>query len=280
MIRLLDYEHGNYDFGKVMRRIMLAVAVLVIFLLRKPLLLKSSAMIGIKNTQGWWGQLRMGFFLGAGILILYTTFLYVNGTKISEIEVKSFGDLVFQLSKILFVAGLIGFIEEIFFRGFILQSLLKDMQTVFAIFISSILYSSLHFLKIELHASPGIQPCIGFMVLYQFLENLILNFTTILPSLVGLFLVGVVLSYACIRTNSLYFAIGLHAGWVFIIKMNHLFLDNAKSSLRWLYGDSNMVTGVLGWILLIVTLFLIRFLTKVPLEWKKRYKNSPSTLEA
>lgn len=280
MVRLLDYEHGSYDFGKVMRRIMLAVAILIIFLLRKPLLLKSLTAIGIKNAEGWWKQLQTGFILGTGMLIMYTSFLYANGTKIFEIEVKSFSDLLVQLSKIFFVAGLIGFIEEVFFRGFILQSLLKDMQTVFAVFVSSILYSSLHFLKIELHSSPGIQPFIGFTVIYRFFENLILNFTTILPSLVGLFLVGVVLSYACLRTNSLYLAIGLHAGWVFLIKVNHLFFDNAKSSFRWLYGDSNMVTGVLGWILLIVTLFLIRFVTKIPFEWKKRYKNSPSTLEA
>ncbi len=279
MIRLLDYGHGSYDFGKVMRRIMLAVAILMIFLLRKPLLLKSYTTIGIKNTQGWWEQLQMGFLLGTGILILYTSFLYVNGIKISEIEVKSFGDLVFQLSKILFVAALIGFIEEVFFRGFIFQSLLKDMHAVLAVFVSSIFYSSLHFFKIELHSSPGIQPFIGFTVIYKFFENLILNFTTILPSLIGLFLVGVVLSYTCLRTNSLYFAIGLHAGWVFLIKVNHLFFDSAKPNLRWLYGDSNMVTGVLGWMLLIVTLFLIRLVTKVPLKWKKRYKNSLSMSE-
>lgn len=280
MVRLLDYEHGSYDFGKVMRRIMLTVAILIIFLLRKPLLLKSVTTLGIKNTQWWWRQFQIGFILGIGMLTMYTSFLYANGTKIFEIEVKSFSDLMAQLLKIFFVAVLIGCIEEIFFRGFILQSLLKDMQAVFAVFISSTFYSSLHFLKIESHSSPGIQPFIGFMVIYRFFENLILNFTTILPSLVGLFLVGVVLSYACLRTNSLYLAIGLHAGWVFLIKVNHLFFDNVKSSLRWLYGDSNMVTGVLGWILLIVTLFLIRFVTKVPFEWKKRYKNSPSTLEA
>ncbi|WP_169703713.1 CPBP family intramembrane glutamic endopeptidase [Candidatus Kuenenia stuttgartensis] len=31
----------------------------------------------------------------------------------------------------------------------------------------------------------------------------------------GLFIVGVVLSYAYLKTNSLYLSIGLHAGWIF-----------------------------------------------------------------
>ncbi len=82
------------------------------------------------------------------------------------------------------------------------------------------------------------------------------------PTLVGIFLVGVVLSYACLRTNSLYFAIGLHAGWIVLIKTNILLFDHVGTNLRWLFGDSKVVTGVLGWGLLIVTLFLVRLVTK------------------
>src|SRR3989339_263897 len=100
------------------------------------------------------------------------------------------------------------------------------------------------------------------MVIYQSFSNMIVNFTAIMPTMIGLFLVGVVLSCACLRTNSLYFAIGLHAGWVFLIKTNILLFDHVGTNLRWFYGDSKVVTGVLGWGLLIVTLFLVRLVTK------------------
>ncbi|MBI5677062.1 MAG: CPBP family intramembrane metalloprotease [Planctomycetes bacterium] len=264
---LLNYKHGSYDFGKVMRRIILGVAILIIFLFRKPLMINSLSTIGIKHTTGWWEHLQMGFFLSTGIFILYTSFLFITGTKILQVDAKSLGDLFFQLFKILLIAGLVGCIEEIFFRGFILQSFLRDMHTISAVCASSLFYSllhffKLHFFKVKLLVSPGFQPFIGFEVIYQSFANLLINFNTIMPTIIGIFLVGVVLSYACLRTNSLYFAIGLHTGWIVLIKTNILLFDHVGTNLGWLFGDSKVVTGVLVWGLLIVTLFLVRLVTK------------------
>jgi len=264
MADLLHYKHGSYDFGKVMRRIILGVTILIIFLFRKPLMINSLSTIGIKHTTGWWEHLQMGFFLSTGIFILYTSFLFITGTKILEVDAKSLGDLFFQLFKILLIAGLVGCIEEIFFRGFIFQSFLRNMHTVSAVCASSLFYSLLHFFRVKLLVSPGFQPFIGFEVIYQSFAKLLINFNTSMPTIIGIFLVGVVLSYACLRTNSLYFAIGLHAGWIVLIKTNILLFDHVGTNLRWLFGDSKVVTGVLGWGLLLVTLFLIRFVTKVP----------------
>ncbi|MBM4067031.1 MAG: CPBP family intramembrane metalloprotease [Planctomycetes bacterium] len=262
MADLLNYKHGGYDFGKVMRRIILAVAILIIFLFRKSLMINSLSTIGIKHTTGWWEHLQMGFFLSTGIFILYTSFLFIMGTKILEVDAKSLADLFFQLFKILLIAGLVGCIEEIFFRGFILQSFLRDMHTVSAVCAGSLFYSLLHFFRVKLLVSPGFQPFIGFEVIYQSFAKLLINFNTSMPTIIGIFLVGVVLSYACLRTNSLYFAIGLHAGWIFLIKTNILLFDHVGTNFRWLFGDSKVVTGVLGWGLLVITLFLVRFVTK------------------
>ncbi|MEP9411759.1 MAG: CPBP family intramembrane metalloprotease [Candidatus Brocadia sp.] len=264
MIDLLNYKHGSYDFGRVMRRIIMAVAIVLIFLLRKPLMIGTFITAGIKPSRGWREQLQTGFILGAGMFIFYVTLLWTIGIQIFQPDTKSFSDITFRLLTLLLIAGLIGCIEEILFRGFILQSMLTDIRTVSAVFISSLFYSLLHFFKTKLSVSPGIQPFIGFIVVYQSFENIIVNFTAILPSVIGLFLVGVVLSYACLRTKSLYLAIGLHAGWVFLIKANRLFFDQTRTKLEWLFGDKEMVTGVLGWIFLTCTLILIRLVTKEP----------------
>jgi len=72
MADMLHYKHGSYDFGKIMRRTILGVTILIIFLFRKPLMINSLATIGIKHTTGWWEHLQMGFFLSTGIFILYT----------------------------------------------------------------------------------------------------------------------------------------------------------------------------------------------------------------
>lgn len=276
MADLLNYKHGSYDFGKVMRRIILVMAILFIFFFRKPLMINSLATIGIKHTTGWWEHLQMGFFLSTGIFILYTSFLFITGTKILQVDAKSLGDLLFQLFKILLIAGLVGCIEEIFFRGFIFQSFLRDMYTVSAVCASSLFYSLLHFFKVKLLVSPGFQPFIGFEVIYQSFANLLINFNTIMPTIIGIFLVGVVLSYACLRTNSLYFAIGLHAGWIFLIKTNILLFDHVGTNHRWLYGDSKVATGVLGWSLLIITLLLVRIVTKATSHETVSYGKIPT----
>lgn len=266
VVDLLNYKQGSYDFGKVMRRIMMAIAILIIFFLRKSIMIGPLATLGLKNTHGWRKQLQTGFLLGAGFLTLYIAFLYAAGARIFDIPAKSISSLVMETIKILCIAGIIGCIEEIFFRGFIFQSLLKDISALSSVCISSIFYALLHFLKIKLIVSPGIQPFVGFLVFYQFLKNLIMHFTTLFPSLIGLSLVGVVLSYACLRTHSLYFAIGLHAGWVFLIKMDGLLFDRVGKNQEWLFGDGNVVTGVLAWTLLIATIVIIRFITKTPIH--------------
>ncbi len=268
MMDLLNFTHGSYDFGRVMRRIMMAVAVLLIFLMRKHLMFGSFVTVGIKPVRGWWQHLQRGFFLSTGMFILYVIFLWICGAQTFHPDAKSLTDMIFQLLKLLLIAGLVGCIEEILFRGFIFQSLLEDLRTVSAICISSLFYSFLHFFKTKLLVSPGLHPFIGFIVIYQSFRDIVINFASILPHIAGLFLVGVVLSYACLRTGSLYLAIGIHAGWIFLIKANKLFFNHRGMDLTWLFGDSKMITGVLGWCFLLFTLILIRLVTKAPYNGK------------
>jgi CAAX protease family protein len=258
---LLNYEQGSYDFGRVMRRIITGVTILVVFLFRKTIKIGHLTTSGIIHTHEWQSRFQTGFLLGAGMFIFYTTFLYTNGTKVLDVDAKSIGDFFIQLIKILLAAGIIGCIEEVFFRGFIFQSFLEDMHAIPAMCFSSLFYAMLHFFKIKSLVLPGIQPFIGFLVIYQFFQNIAVHFISNLPSLGGLVLVGIVLSYACLRTKSLYFAVGLHTAWVFLIKTNKILFDHKGSKLNWLFGDSNVVTGVLGWGLLIVTLILIKLVT-------------------
>lgn len=250
-----------------MRRIMMAVAIITIFVFRKSLMIGSLSTMNLRRTQDWWKQLQTGFFLGAGIFCFYIAFLYAAEARIIHTETRSWNDILLKITGALFVALLVACIEEIFFRGFLFQSLLKDMPAVLAVCITSTFYSLLHFLKIKLAVTPGIQPFVGFMVFYEFLKNLIINFPVLYPSIIGLFLVGVVLSYACLRTNSLYLAIGLHAGWVFLIKADRLFFERVKGNNEWLFGDNDVVTGMLAWLFMIITLIIIRYIT-VPIPGK------------
>jgi len=52
------------------------------------------------------------------------------------------------------------------------------------------------------------------------------------------------------------------AGLVFIIQADGRFLSKGMAMLgkKWLYGGSDYVTGVAGWVFLIVAVFAIRFI--------------------
>ena len=127
-----------------------------------------------------------------------------------------------------------------------------------AVCVCSLIYSILHFFRADVLVSTGFQPFVGFTTMAQFFKPIFFDFFKNLPAIIGLFLVGVVLSYAFIKTKSLYISIGLHAGMVFMMKADALFLVRIREKQDWLFGDSDLVTGALVWSLLIFILFVIK----------------------
>ena len=163
------------------------------------------------------------------------------------------------MSKYFLIGCLIGFIEEVFFRGFVLQSFREDMSTAIAVCATSAIYSVLHFLNTEVLVARGFQVSVGLTTMSQFLKPIFLQFIENLPSSIGLFLVGVVLSYAFLLTKSLYLSVGLHSGWVFMMKADSLFLVRIREKHEWFFGNSNqLVTGFIIWGFLICILFIIK----------------------
>ena len=86
----------------------------------------------------------------------------------------------------------------------------------------------------------------------------------IAPGLIGLLLIGIVLSYAFARTGTLYLSIGLHAGWVIAIKTVRVFGDYRAESLGWLFGSSDpkIVSGVVTWAGIMLVGFAVHWITR------------------
>jgi len=86
----------------------------------------------------------------------------------------------------------------------------------------------------------------------------------LLPGIFGLFLIGVVLSFALSRSGNLYLAVGLHAGWVFGLKTLRVFGDFKRDQFGWLFGanDPKIVSGILTWAVILVTGVAVYYLTK------------------
>ena len=262
----VDFENGVYGFGKVMRRILMVVTLIVFLIFRKSLRFGVLVSSAIKIRLGSFRQFRLGFLLAAIPLLIYYGLGLLTGAWIVHIDFIVYDvvetDLVVEtildIVKYGLIGCLIGFMEEIFFRGYLLQSFQENMSLPKAVFVCSFIYSILHFFKADVFVSTGFQPFVGFTTIAQFFKPILFQFFTHLPSIIGLFLVGVVLSYAFIKTKSLYLSIGLHAGMVFMMKTDSLFLVSVREKLGWLFGDSDLVTGVLVWFLLIFILFVIK----------------------
>jgi membrane protease YdiL (CAAX protease family) len=74
---------------------------------------------------------------------------------------------------------------------------------------------------------------------------------------VGLLLLGAVLAYAYLWTDSLPFAIGLHAGWVFLVMTAGLLLRE-PTGIGWLYGKQGVLARPVGWTLLVFMFPMLR----------------------
>ena len=130
-------------------------------------------------------------------------------------------------------AAVIALLEETFFRGVVMQSLLADLGVVAAVLLSSACYAVLHFVKYLAHPLQ------------------------ILPELFGLFLFGCVLASAYLRTKLLACSIGLHLSAAYLAKVDRHFLEFTGREPRWLFGTDRWLTGLVGWGILAIALALI-----------------------
>jgi len=255
----VDYENGVYDFGKVMRRIMMMVALIVFIVYRKSLRFGTLISSALKIRPGFFRQFLLGLSMAVLSILIYYGIGLISGAWIIHMDYDSAGVIILKIVEYALIACLIGVMEEIFFRGFLLQSFMENMSVPMAVFVCSLIYSVLHFFRADVFVSTGFQPFVGFVTMAQFFKPLFFDLAKHLPEIIGLFLVGVVLSYAFIKTKSLYLSIGLHTGMVFMVKADTMFILRMRKEQVLLFGgDSKLITGIIVWFFLICILMVIK----------------------
>ena len=181
---------------------------------------------------------------GAGLIVavasmslVYLIGLVAGVYGAAELDSGVVGELI----KIIIGMLLIGVIEEILFRGYILTALRKSLGAAPAILLSSALFALVHFIK---PAEPEVtdQWYSGFLLF----SNLFAKASdTFWPEVCTLFGMGTVLATMSYWTRSVYITIGLHAGWVWIMMLFRLFTEN-QGRLVWLYGPGEWISK--GWV--------------------------------
>lgn len=232
-------------------------------LLLLPLLLRRVRRIGRENEQMAGARVRfsgtsvsaqifIGCLIAGGLLAVMGVLLVLAGAYQIQAELPETGKF---LRKALIPAVAAPLVEEWLFRGVLLGLWLRFARPAFAVLGTSLVFAFLHFLK----------PPDGFAIAdpthlfagFELLGKILLHFTDPLffvTDFATLFVVGLILAWARLRTGALWFSIGLHAGWVLAFKgFNLLYRAVEPHPLRpWGIGES-LKSGMLPLLMLGLT---------------------------
>jgi membrane protease YdiL (CAAX protease family) len=192
---------------------------------------------------------RREFVLGLGFSVGIIAILFALAAVAGCGHLLPLLPLIERALKYTAAAILIGVIEEAFFRAFLLAGIRSDYGPRTALIASALVYAVVHVLRSPAHIYlTGYYPLAGF-------QNLALSAArlahpmTVLPMLIGLFLLGIVLGQAFMLTGNVYFSIGLHAGFVIGAKTWPIVVDHMMAP-RWLAGPGPvpLIAAPAAWI--------------------------------
>lgn len=253
--RTADGDLTMYDLGKAFRRFIYITAFLLFLILRKWVPWGWAARHGFARAKGMLRELGFGMFWGLAVVVVYGAILIFA----DRAEFKDFraGVIFGEIAKYLFVGLLIGLFEEYFFRGVMFRTMLSDWGVGRAMIVSSAIYAWLHCFYGRALVPTGFDLFAGVRLLGDFYTDEAGSALPVVQLFVGLFLLGVILSYLYLRTGALYAPIGLHAGVVLFSKVHKKLICRADNIPEWLYGDREfIVSGVACWIVALALLYV------------------------
>lgn len=213
----LHDELRRAGLARYFNRAMLAGALLALWPLIRWLGMRPREFLQLQPNPRRFVHLSGGFLLAAGGLLLLGWGLFAGGVFGPNPKAHP----LFEVAVAALVSALaVGFLEEFFFRGCVLGLALQTSPKLTALAFSSLFFSAVHFLKPpeDLPLPGPVTWTSGFWLAGQIFAQFG-NPVFILAEFSTLFLVGWVLGYSRLKTHSLWMAIGLHAGWVFGIKV-------------------------------------------------------------
>ncbi len=203
---------------------------LSVFLARRLLDRRSFASLGLALSP------RTLLDLAAGIVITLVMMgmIFALEWRLGWLTFQGFSwgfdplqDVVFNVLLFLLIFCLVGWSEELMSRGYHLQTLASGLTLTWGLVLSSAIFGALH------------------------LGNPHASWVSVL----GIFLAGILLGYAFVRTGLLWLSIGLHVGWNFFegvvfgfpvsgLSLYHVTLINVTGPVMWTGGDFGPEAGL------------------------------------
>jgi membrane protease YdiL (CAAX protease family) len=195
------HTFGDWPFRRVFNRVILVVALVGLWPLSRSVGIRSWRELGYEPVM--FRQLLAGLAIGIASYAAGMLSLCFTG----------------NLWKCAAIGMVVALIEETFFRGGLQNVFQRRMPAWLAVALVSVLYSVVHFLKPSGAHIPDVD--VTWRSGFEYLGGVAASSFQepgVWRRVVSLWLVGVVLGWAFVRTRTLYLSIGLHAGWVFAMK--------------------------------------------------------------
>ena len=245
-------------FHRFVNRALLILALAGLWPLLRGLGAASWRETGLVNPSGQWRKLAGGLLLGFVSLALVAAITLAAGGRALNHPLSALRVAERMLSAAL-TAAVVGGLEEILFRGGIFGGLRRVFHWTFALVLSSMIYAIVHFFA-RTSDPAAVRWTSGFGQLALMLGGFT-DWQQIVPGFFNLTLAGFLLGLAYQRTGNLYFSIGLHAGWIFWLKMYGTLTTSAPGANPWLWGTEKMTDG---WLALGVLASALAIFTRLP----------------
>ena len=237
----------RYPFHRFVSRGMQVVALVGLWPFLRSLGVHSWSSIGVVKPATQWKRLGCGFALGFGSLALVAALPLIFGAR--GLDGGIAGRWWGKLPLISLAAVVVAIVEELLFRGALFSALRRAHGWKPALLVSSMLYAILHFFQ-KVDSKGPVTWASGLETLSQMVEGFVQP-AILLPGFLSLTLAGSMLGLAFQRTGTLYFSIGLHAGWIFWLKCYVVVTNSRAGAATSFWGTAKLYDGWLGLLVLV-----------------------------
>jgi membrane protease YdiL (CAAX protease family) len=231
---------ANAPFHRFVNRALLGLALLGLYPLLKALGAESPGDIGLTRPAGQWKNLGGGFLLGFISLALLAGAALAFGPRDFREEIET-ARLVRRLGSAALTAMVVSVLEEVLFRGALFGSLRRVFHWGLALVLSRMIYAIVHFM--ESARAPGPVTWHSGLQLLPLMLRGFADIDAVVPGFFNLTLAGMLLGLAYQRTGTLYFPIGLHAGWIFWLKSYGLLTTGPRAAHDAWWGTARLING-------------------------------------
>ena len=246
---------GDVPFNKLTFRLLEICALIGLWPLMHFLDLHSAADWGFglgasgadPKRRGRLKGLLTGFLAGAVVLVIIVLLLLGADVRMLRPDLAWRPGLVtLALSSALIAALVVAVVEETWFRGALQRALEARFSLATGVAVTAVLYGLVHFIRPDVQVPPEL---VGWGSGYTVISGAFGRFTDpgIVDSLATLIAVGILLSLVRHRSGRIWECIGLHAGFVFVIRLTRkLTVINPETAHGYLVGSFDGILGVLA----------------------------------